>query len=96
MLILVASSKSFISRQNSKKSSSCRGYIRNSGRWGLVWRQYDDSRFKQTFRLSKDTLIFILSRIHEVIVKKDSVEEAITPEIRLVISIYHLGDICTQ
>ena len=49
---------------------SCRRRIRNSGWWDVVWNTYDDERFKQTFRLSKDTFNHVLSHIRERITKE--------------------------
>ena len=39
--------------KNKKKSiTSCRRFCRSTGWWELVWTQYDDKRFKETFRIS--------------------------------------------
>lgn len=41
---------------------SCRRYQRNKGWWELV-SNYNDSRFKKTFRISRKTFHFILEKI---------------------------------
>ena len=48
---------------------SCR-LARNSGWWNLVWRTYSAARFKKTFRVSRETFSFILSRIRHVLERK--------------------------
>ena len=53
---------------------SCRRFIRNCGWWELVWNSYSDERFKKTFRVSKDTFNFILTRI-----RHDLERETINP-----------------
>ena len=57
----------------------------------MVWRTYDDDRFKRTFRVSTNTLQFILSRIHHTLKRQMLCEEPISPAFRLGLSLYRLG-----
>ena len=70
---------------------SCRRHIRNHGWWENVWNNYSDARFKETFRLSKNTFLYILDRIRNDIEKDFMTEEPISPECRLAICLYRLG-----
>ena len=71
---------------------SCRRLPRNNnGWWDMVWNSYTDERFKKTFRISKNTLKFILSRIRNDLERQTINEDPITPECRLAICIYRLG-----
>ena len=48
--------KIILNETNKKRSiRSCRRFSRNTGWWELVWTQYDDKRFKETFRISRNT-----------------------------------------
>ena len=57
----------------------------------MVWNTYTDERFKKTFRISKNTFNFILSRIRNDLECQTINEDPITPECRLAICIYRLG-----
>ena len=57
----------------------------------MVWNSYTDERFKKTFRISKNTFKFILSRIRNDLERQTINEDPITPECRLAICIYRLG-----
>jgi len=70
---------------------SCRRLRRNCGWWEMVWRTYDDDCFKRTFRVSKKTFQFILSRIHHTLKRQTLCEEPISPAFRLGLSLYRLG-----
>lgn len=70
---------------------SCRRLTRNTGWWRIIWQTYADARFKKTFRVSRGTFTFILDRIKHVLERKNVVEEAIPPELRLAICLYRLG-----
>ena len=70
---------------------SCRRLIRNCGWWDLVWNSYSDERFKKTFRVSKNTFNFILSRIRHDLERETVNEDPISPECRLGICLYRLG-----
>ena len=44
-------------------SRSCRRLQRNQGWFQHVWNTYSDPRFRKTFRVSRETFIYILSKI---------------------------------
>ena len=72
-------------------SRSCRRLERNNGWFSTVWSTYSTKRFKKTFRVSRETFEFILSRIRHVL-KRDIInEEPISPECRLAIRLYSLS-----
>jgi hypothetical protein len=70
---------------------SCRRLTRNPGWWENVWQNYSSSRFKLTFRVSRETFGFILERIRPELERKTVAEEPISPECRLAICLYRLG-----
>ena len=49
---------------------------------------YDDSRFYETFRMTRGTFYYILSKISDQIQKKFVTEEPIPPDFRLPITIF--------
>ncbi|CAH3121981.1 unnamed protein product [Porites lobata] len=59
-------------------SRSCRRFQRNK-------------RFKETFRISRSTFMFLLGRIRHLIAKDTITEEPISPEGRLAICLYRLA-----
>ena len=67
------------------------GSEKNSGWWDEVWNNYSDKRFKQTFRISRATFCFILSRIEHHLQRQTLTEAPISPEERLGICLYRLG-----
>ena len=68
----------YLNGKNKKRSiRSCRRFCRNTGWWELVWTQYDDKRFKETFRISRDTFKYILSEIWVNIEKQHNAEAPI-------------------
>ena len=70
---------------------TCRRLIRNSGWWNTVWNDYTDARFKKTFRVTRGTFIYILSRIRHRLERKTVTEDPISPELRLAVCLYRLG-----
>jgi len=70
---------------------SCRRHVRNIGWWDNVWNNYSNKRFKKTFRVSRETFLFILNRIRGDIEKDSLAEASISPECRLGICLYRLG-----
>ena len=83
-----------ISRSQSKRVLTrrfCRRLPRNYGWWQVVWNTYPDCRFKKTFRVSKETFSFILSKIRHRLERETLCEEPISPECRLAICLYRLG-----
>ncbi|XP_046854710.1 protein ALP1-like [Xenia sp. Carnegie-2017] len=81
--------------QNSRSTSitprSCRRLARNKGWWNLIWVNYSAVGFKKTFRISRETFLFILARLRHVLEKKNIVEEPLPPEVRLAVCLYRLG-----
>ena len=78
--------------KNKKKSiTSCRRFCRSTGWWELVWTQYDDKRFKETFRISRVTFKYILAEILVNIEKQHTAEERLGLEMRLAICLYKLS-----
>ena len=55
-----------------------------------VWSTYSEKRLKETFRISRSTFMFLLSRIRNAIEKDTTTEEAIALEARLTICSYRL------
>ena len=80
-----------MNEKNKKSIRFCRRFCRNTGWWELVWTQYDDKRFKETFRISRNTFKYILSAIQVNIEKQHTVEEPASPEMRLAICLYKLS-----
>ena len=70
---------------------SCRRLNRNTAWWQKIWGTYSDARFKKTFRVSRPTFNFILSRIRHRLLKQVITEEPISPEERLGICLYRLA-----
>ena len=64
---------------------------RNAGWWEMVWSTYDNSRFKKTFRVTRQTFCYILENIRQDITKDQLTEMPISPECRLAICLYRLG-----
>ena len=77
--------------QRKEVHRSCRRLERNNGWWELVWNTYSAERFKRTFRVSKDTFIFILNSICNELVRKTVNECPISPECCLSICLYRLA-----
>ena len=70
---------------------TCLRHSRNSGWWENVWANYDDRRFKEAFRVTRGTFVYILGRIHGAISKESLNEDAISAELRLAICLYRLA-----
>ena len=78
LMILQWIIKKYLNGKNKKRSIRSRWrFCRNTGWWELVWTQYDDKRFKETFRISRDTFKYILSEIRVNIEKQHNAEERI-------------------
>ena len=76
---------------NKTVSRSIRRHTRNTGWWDLVWQSYDEHRFKETFRVTRATFMYILQKIGPDLTKQTLVEEPILPELRIAICLYRLG-----
>lgn len=70
---------------------SCRRLPRNNGWWDMVWNVYSEDRFKKTFRVSRATFRYILSRIKHKLERKTLCEDPVSPECRLGLCLYRLG-----
>ena len=67
--------KELLVRENKPKTKRvryCRRHLRNTGWQETVNSEYSDERFKQTFRVSRKTFNFLLSKIEHYITKKES------------------------
>ena len=53
----------FIRKKIRRKPRLCRRFIRNQGWWGSVPDTYNNNRFYETFRISRNTLYYILNKI---------------------------------
>ena len=60
----------FLKRKEQRKPRYCRPFLRNQGWWETVKDMYDDSRFYETFRMTRTTFYYILSKISDQIQKK--------------------------
>ena len=67
----------FMKRKGQQKPRSCRRFLRNQGWWETVKDLFDDSRFYETFRMTRATFYYILSKISDQIQKKFVTEEPI-------------------
>lgn len=78
-----------LSFHESKKDvvRSYRRLGRNEGWWNNVWNTYSERRFQKTFRISKDTFQFILSRIRHDLERDVVTEDPISPDMRLGMSL---------
>ena len=50
---------------------SCRRLRRHEGWWNNVWTTYGEKRFKKTFRVSRETFQYILSRVRHDLERHD-------------------------
>ena len=80
-----------IKKREQRKARSCRRFLRNKGWWETVRDNYDDKRFYETFRMSRTTFYHILDKISDQIEKQRVAEEPISPDFRLVVTIYKLS-----
>ena len=70
---------------------SCRRHYRNVGWWNTVNTLYNEERFKQAFRISRNAFHYILQTVGPAILKEDAGVGSISPDERLVITLYNLG-----
>ena len=70
---------------------SCRRIPRNTGWWENVWNTYSKARFKKTFRVSRATFNYLLTKIRCKLERQFVTEEPISPALRLAICLYRLG-----
>ena len=75
-----------------RRTRQFRRFYRNNKNWlETVSQTYSQKKFKHTFRVSRTTCSFILSKIQHRIQKEYVTEEPIPPEQRLAICLYRLG-----
>lgn len=80
-----------ISAEKAVAVRSCRRLQRNNGWFDLLWNTYSETRFKKTFRVSKATFNFILSRIEHDLQRDTVAEDPIPPAFRLAVCLYRLA-----
>ena len=80
-----------ISAEKSVAVRLCERLQRNNGWFDLVWNTYSETRFKKTFRASKATFNFILSRIEHDLQRDTVAEDPIPPAFRLAVCLYRLA-----
>ena len=73
-----------------RRNRSCKRFVRNYGWFSRAY-EYNDYRFKATFRVTKETFKMILNRLAPFLKKQDVTEQAVTPEERLGIALYKLS-----
>ena len=56
-----------------------------------MWSTFNDKRFKQNFRMTKATFLFLLGEIAPMISKQTVTEDPITPEVRLAVCLCRLA-----
>ena len=61
------------------------------GLWDTLNTLYNKERFKEAFRVSRNTFHYILQKAGPAILKKDTVVGLISPDKRLAITLYKLG-----
>ena len=70
---------------------TCRRFQRNKGWIEKVLHSYSNERFKKTFRISRQTFRYILSKIETRLLRQTTTEDPISPEIRLAMCLYRLA-----
>ena len=83
LLNLQASLQELVPKQRTRRFR--RFYRNNKNWWKTVSQTYSQRRFKHTFRVSRTTFNFILSKIQHRIQKEYVTEEPIPPEQKLII-----------
>ena len=91
LLLLLLTGTKMLTLTRAATTRSCRRLPRNKGWWNVVWHSYSNVRFKRTFRVSKETFNYILSKIRPRLERETMTEEPISPECRLGICLYRLG-----
>ena len=91
LLIIFILTTLLISAEKAVAVRSCRRLQRNNGWFDHVWNTYSETRFKKTFRVSKATFNFILSRIEHDLQRDTIAEDPIPPAFGLAVCLYRLG-----
>ena len=68
-----------------------RRYPRMQGWWAMVWTSYSDKRFKENFRVTKATFLYILRTIQDDLTKETVAENPVPPPVQLAVCLYRLG-----
>ena len=86
--------KELLIRENKPKTKrvrSCRRHLRNTGWWETVNSEYSDETSKQTFRVSRETFNFLLSKIENDMTKKETAEIPISASKRLAVCLHNFA-----
>ena len=78
-------------RQERRRERSCRRFIRNKGWWEMGRDTYSSERFFETFRICRETFNFIVVNAYDELLRKNLIEEPISPDCRLAITIFKLA-----
>lgn len=78
-------------RQERRRERSCRRFVRNKGWWEMVRDTYSSERFFETFRICRETFNFIVVNVYDELLRKTLIEEPISPDCRLAITIFKLA-----
>ena len=70
---------------------SCRRHYRNVGWWNTVNNLYNEERFKQVFRISRNTFHYILQKVGTAILKENTGVCSSSPDECLAITLYKFG-----
>ena len=89
LLLLISQRNITVSRPVPFLSSAEKKYWHGS--WEIVYNTHTDARFKNTFRVSRETFNFIQNRIALFINRQAETEVPITPALRLAFCLYRLG-----
>lgn len=89
-LQMIAASLVSIAKMTRERKQRRSTLIRNGGWWDMVQREFDENRFHKTFRMSRATFWWIVSKIKFDIEKKDKGVGCIDPGERLAICLYRL------
>ena len=65
--------------------------LRNTGWWETVNSEYSDETSKQTFRVSRETFNFLLSKIENDMTKKETAEIPISASKRLAVCLHNFA-----
>ena len=84
LLLLLNASK------NRTTVQSCHRLQHNGGWWDLVWSTYTSASFKKTFRVNRETFLYVLEKIRHILERETVTEEPSSPEQRLVVCLYRL------
>ncbi len=87
-IVLMAYYQSTIRRPITRRF---RRLARVQGWWNIVWNTFDNKRFKQNFRITKATFLYILNEVELALSKRTVAEEPVPSEVRLAVCLYRLA-----